>query len=105
LFVFVIGGFTLPTAALHPDRGGSRRRKRRFLIGVLTDAGQGKISLGCAGDPHRRGLTVLIDALIFGYFLTVTQLRKVTNAHRSPSATDPRSSWCCIGAGCLGCDA
>ena len=81
LFVFVIGG--LYGGLLHPDRGRRRRRGRRLhhrrgrrparhATNILH-------SLLQATRTAAAVFTVLIGALLFGYFLTVTQTpQKVT---------------------------
>ena len=56
-----------------------------FLVGVLTDWTRTRSSPRCCSDPYRRAVfTVLIGALIFGYFLTVTQTPQGHGASHRP---------------------
>ena len=80
LFVFVIGG--LYGRLLHADRSRRRRRGGAFLIGVARGRLRRKEILASLLQATRTAaavFTVLIGALLFGYFLTVTQTpQKVT---------------------------
>jgi TRAP-type C4-dicarboxylate transport system permease large subunit len=68
--------------AVHADRSRRHGRRRRLLIGVLRRQARRPTSAArCCRRPARqpRCFTVLIGALLFGYFLTVTQTpQKVT---------------------------
>src|SRR5213595_3317880 len=84
LFVFVIGGlYGLPfLPRFTPTEAGGVGASGAFLIGVLTgrlDKDKILTSLLQATRTAAAVFTVLIGALIFGYFLTVTQTpQKVT---------------------------
>src|ERR1700731_885557 len=84
LFVFVIGGlYGLPfLPRFTPTEGGGGGATGAFLIGVVTgrlDKEKVLASLLQATRTAAAVFTVLIGALIFGYFLTVTQTpQKVT---------------------------
>jgi len=84
LFVFVIGGlYGLPfLPRFTPTEAGGVGASGAFLIGVLTgrlDKEKLLASLLQATRTAAAVFTVLIGALIFGYFLTVTQTpQKVT---------------------------
>jgi len=84
LFVFVIGGFTgcHSCPRFTPTEAGGVGATGAFLIGVLTgrlDKEKLLASLLQATRTAAAVFTVLIGALIFGYFLTVTQTpQKVT---------------------------
>jgi tripartite ATP-independent transporter DctM subunit len=84
LFVFVIGGlYGLPfLPRFTPTEAGGVGATGAFLIGVLTgrlDREKILMSLLQATRTAAAVFTVLIGALIFGYFLTVTQTpQKVT---------------------------
>ena len=84
LFVFVIGGlYGLPfLPRFTPTEAGGVGATGAFLIGVLTgrlDKEKILASLLQATRTAAAVFTVLIGALIFGYFLTVTQTpQKVT---------------------------
>jgi C4-dicarboxylate transporter, DctM subunit len=78
LFVFVIGGlYGLPfLPRFTPTEAGGVGASGAFLIGVLTgklDKDKVLMSLLQATRTAAAVFTVLIGALIFGYFLTVTQ--------------------------------
>src|SRR3974390_2051653 len=84
LFVFVIGGlYGLPfLPRFHPTEAGGVGASGAFLIGVFTrrlDKEKILTALLQATPTAAAVFTVLIGALIFGYFLTVTQTpQKVT---------------------------
>ena len=85
LFVFVIGGLygAAVPAALHPDRSRRRRRQRRVPDRRAAPGGSTRTkscsSLLQATRTAAAVFTVLIGALMFGYFLTITQTpQKVT---------------------------
>src|SRR3954451_13073420 len=84
LFIFVIGGlYGLPfLPRFTPTEAGGVGATGAFLIGVLTgrlDKEKILTSLLQATRTAAAVFTVLIGALIFGYFLTVTQTpQKVT---------------------------
>ena len=74
LFAFVIGGPL--RRPVHRHRSGRRGRRRRFLIGLVRGRLSGPDILRSLLETTRTTaavFTVLIGALLFGYFLTVTQ--------------------------------
>src|SRR4029078_12506295 len=80
LFVLVIGG--LYGGVFTPTEAGGVGASGAFLLGVLRrrlDRDKIRASLLQATRTAAAGFTVLIGALLFGYFLTITQVpQKVT---------------------------
>jgi C4-dicarboxylate transporter DctM subunit len=93
LFLFVVGGSTAASS-----RGGSRRRRRqrRLHLGVVRgklDRAKIKAALLSATRTCAAVFTVLIGALLFGYFLTITQTPQKLTEFLTAWASAATACW------------
>ena len=94
LFLFVIGG--LYGGLFIPTEAGAVGAVGAFAIGVLRGKLPGASILQALLQATRTAaavFTVLIGALLFGYFLTITQTPHTSPVFSPVSASAPMACW------------